>query len=102
MSVSELQINKEQNGSTLTVYLTGEVNTITAKDLEEALSSINCQELVLDFENLDYITSAGIRVLLAVNSDLKDSGGTICIINANDEIREIFDVVGLYNTFFKA
>lgn len=102
MSVSELQISKEQSGTTLTVQLTGEVNTITAKDLEDALSGIICQDLVLDFENLDYITSAGIRVLLTVRSNLKESGGTVRIINANDEIREIFDVVGLYNTFFKA
>ena len=90
-----MNINKTQEGSKLTVALEGRLDTVTAPQLEGDLrSSVNgVTELVFDLEKLDYVSSAGLRVLLSAQKVMKRQGEMV-ITNVKPEIMEIFDVTG--------
>ncbi len=90
-----LNINKNLNGETLTVSLEGRLDTTTAPQLEESLrESMNgISELILDFENLEYISSAGLRVLLSAQKNMAKQG-SMKLIHVSDVIMEIFEVTG--------
>ena len=91
-----MEINKTLDGSKLTVALSGRLDTTTApvfeKELKESLDSVD--DLTLDFSGLEYISSAGLRVLLSAQKMLNASGGAMKIVAANDIVKEIFEVTG--------
>ena len=90
-----LNITKEQNDSTLTVALEGRLDTTTSPDLEKMLkeSLDDVTELILDFENLEYISSAGLRVLLSAQKTMTRQG-EMKLIHVREEVKEIFEVTG--------
>ena len=90
-----MTIEKNLNGTELTVTLVGRLDTTTAPQLEAELKqSINgVEKLVLDFAALEYISSAGLRVLLGAQKTMNKQGEMI-IKNVNDTINEIFEVTG--------
>ncbi|MBQ2602719.1 MAG: STAS domain-containing protein [Oscillospiraceae bacterium] len=90
-----MTINKEMNGTELRVALNGKLDTTTAPQLEEELkpSLSGVTELVFDFEKLDYISSAGLRVLLSAQKKMSNAG-SMKIVNVNEIISEIFEVTG--------
>ena len=90
-----MNINKNSEGSKLTFALEGRLDTTTSPQLEAELrSSVNgVTELVFDLDKLDYISSAGLRVLLAAQKVMNRQGEMI-ITNVKPEIMEIFDVTG--------
>ena len=90
-----MTINKEMNGTELRVALNGKLDTTTAPQLEEELkpSLSGVTELVFDFEKLDYISSAGLRVLLIAQKKMSNAG-SMKIVNVNEIISEIFEVTG--------
>ena len=90
-----MTINKQKNGSTLTIAVQGRLDTTTAPDLEQNLkdSLANVTELVMDFAKLGYISSAGLRVLLSAQK-IMSKQGSMKIINVNDVVMEIFEVTG--------
>ena len=90
-----MTIEKTLNGSELTVNLTGRLDTTTAPQLEAELkqSVTGVEKLVLDFAALDYLSSAGLRVLLAAQKAMNKQGEMI-IKNVNETIAEIFEVTG--------
>jgi len=90
-----MTINKKLDGSSLTVALEGRLDTTTAPELEKELSeSLNgVTELTFDFETLDYISSAGLRVLLSAQKKMNKQGG-MKITHAGEAIMEIFEVTG--------
>ena len=90
-----MTINKKLDGSKLTVALEGRLDTTTAPDLEKELNASydGVTELEFDFADLDYISSAGLRVLLAAQKKMNKQGGMV-IHNAKKEILEIFEVTG--------
>lgn len=90
-----LNIRKEQNGTSLTVFLEGKLDTITAPDFEAAIkeSIENVTELVFDMEKLEYITSAGLRVLLSAQKTM-NAQGTMTVKNVNEDINDVFEVTG--------
>ena len=90
-----MTIEKNLNGAELTVTITGRLDTTTAPQLEaEFKQSINgVEKLILDFAKLEYLSSAGLRVLLAVQKAMNKQGEMI-IKNVNDTINEIFEVTG--------
>jgi anti-sigma B factor antagonist len=90
-----MTIEKNLNGTELTVTITGRLDTTTAPQLEAELKqSINgIEKLVLDFANLEYLSSAGLRVLLQAQKTMNKQGEMI-IKNVNDTINEIFEVTG--------
>ena len=91
-----MEINKNLDGSKLTVALSGRLDTTTApvfeKELKESLNGVT--ELTLDFSALEYISSAGLRVLLSAQKLLNASHGTMKITGANEIVKEIFEVTG--------
>ena len=90
-----MTITKTQNGSSLTVALEGRLDTTTAPDLEKELKdSLNdVTELVLDFAKLDYISSAGLRVLLSAHKTMA-AKGVMKVIHVNEIVQEVFEVTG--------
>ena len=90
-----MTIEKNLNGSDLTVTIAGRLDTTTAPQLEaEFKSSIEgVEKLVLDFTALEYLSSAGLRVLLSAQK-IMNKQGEMVIRNVNDTIKEIFEVTG--------
>lgn len=90
-----MTIEKKLTGTELTIMLTGRLDTITAPEFEsEFKSSVSgIEKLVLDFAGLDYLSSAGLRVLLAAQKTMNKQGSMV-VRNANETIAEIFDITG--------
>lgn len=90
-----MTINKTLDGDKLTIALEGRLDTTTSPQLEgELRSAVNgVSELVFDLDSLDYISSAGLRVLLSAQKVMNRQGSMV-IRNVKPEIMEIFDVTG--------
>ena len=89
-----MTIEKKQNGTALTIELEGRLDTTTAPELEKELNGLNdVNELTLDFGKLEYISSAGLRVLLAAHKIMSRKGG-MKVTNVNEIVNEVFEVTG--------
>ena len=90
-----MTITKKQNGNALTLAVEGRLDTMTAPELEAELkASLDAAEsLILDFGKLDYISSAGLRVLLSAHKVMSAKGG-MKVTNVNEIVQEVFDVTG--------
>lgn len=90
-----MEIIKNLNGNTLTVGIEGRLDTTTAPTLEAELkNSLNdVSELVLDLAKLEYISSAGLRVLLSAQK-VMNAQGSMKIINVIPEVMEVFEITG--------
>ncbi len=90
-----MTINKKQNGTELTVALTGRLDTTTAPQLEQELqnSLAGVESLIFDLTTLEYISSAGLRVLLYAQKVMNRQGKMV-IRGANDMIQEVFEITG--------
>ena len=90
-----MNIQKTKEGSALTVALEGRLDTVTAPQLEGELRSAvdGVTELIFDLSALEYISSAGLRVLLSAQK-VMNRQGSMSIRNVSAEIMEIFDVTG--------
>ena len=90
-----MNMNKKQNGTNLEIALEGRLDTVTSPELEQEFkNSLDAAEsLTLDFAKLDYISSAGLRVLLSAHKTMSKKGG-MKITNVNEIVREVFDVTG--------
>ncbi len=90
-----MTINKKKDGNTVTYAVEGRLETITAPELEKVLKEEldGVTDLVFDFEKLDYISSAGLRVILYAQKRM-NTQGTMKIVKPNEIVSEIFDVTG--------
>ena len=90
-----MTIEKNLNGTELMVKVTGRLDTTTAPELEASLNeSFNgVTKLVLDFASLEYLSSAGLRVLLQAQKTMNKQGEMV-IRNVNESINEVFEVTG--------
>ena len=90
-----MKMTKNLNGTSLNVALEGRLDTTTAPELEQSLkeSLDAATELTLDFAGLDYISSAGLRVLLSAHKSMSRKGG-MKVVNVNEVVSEVFDVTG--------
>ena len=90
-----LNIETKNENNTLTVFLVGRLDTTTAPQLEtelkDALDGIT--SFVLDMEKLDYVSSAGLRVILSAQKRM-NAQGSMKIVHVSETIMEIFDVTG--------
>ena len=91
-----LNIEKKTDGSSLNIALEGRLDTMTSPQLEETLkdSLDGVTSLIMDFEKLEYISSAGLRVLLSAQK-IMNKQGEMKLIHVNEVINEIFEVTGL-------
>ena len=90
-----MTIRKEVNGKDVTLAVEGRLDTLTAPELENELKGVmgDAQTLTLDFSKLEYISSAGLRVLLAAHKTMSRKGG-MKVLHVNEIVREVFDVTG--------
>ena len=90
-----MKITKTMNGTALNIALEGRLDTTTAPELEKELKdSLDAADaLTLDFGKLDYISSAGLRVLLSAHKAMVKKGG-MKVVNVNEIVSEVFDVTG--------
>ena len=90
-----MEIIKTAEDNKLTVAVKGRLDTTTAPELEEALHAEmeGLNELELDFSELEYISSAGLRVLLATQKKMQGQG-TMTVTGVSDIVMEVFEVTG--------
>lgn len=90
-----MNTKKKKDGSTLTVTVSGRIDTATAPEFESAVKSDldGVQSLVLDFKDVNYISSAGLRVLLSLQKKMMVQG-EMKLINVNDVVNDVFEVTG--------
>lgn len=90
-----MNITQNKNAAELTVTLEGRLDTTTAPQLEQSLKGAlpGVNSLILDFSALDYLSSAGLRVLLATQKMMRRQGKMV-IRHVNDTIMEVFEVTG--------
>ncbi len=90
-----MTIQKTKNGNELTLALEGRLDTVTAPELEAELKASldDAESLVLDFSKLDYISSAGLRVLLSAHKVMAGKGG-MKVTHVNEIVAEVFEVTG--------
>ncbi len=89
-----MTVNKKLEGDLLTVALEGRLDTTTAPDLAAELENLDgVKSLVFDFANLEYVSSAGLRVILATQKTMNRQG-SMEITNVNETIMEVFEITG--------
>ncbi len=90
-----MTINKTSENGRVTLALSGRLDTVTAPELEAALDSAldGATELCFDFTELEYISSAGLRVLLKAQKTMNQKG-TMKLTGVNETIMEVFDITG--------
>ncbi|SDB07188.1 STAS domain-containing protein [Butyrivibrio sp. INlla16] len=89
-----MTINKEASGSDLVIALGGRLDTTTAPQLDDEVKNLDgIEKLTFDFKDLEYISSAGLRVLLSAQKVMNKQGSMV-IKNVSEEISEIFEVTG--------
>ena len=88
-----MEIIKTKKETSLSIALQGRLDTTTAPQLEAELLLAGITELVLDFSELEYISSAGLRVLLSAQKVMSKQGAMI-LRGVNEEIMEVFEITG--------
>lgn len=90
-----MTINKNVNGTLTTLEIIGRLDTTTAPELETEVDGClaDTQTLVLDFHGLEYISSAGLRVLLKAQKSMTPKG-SMKVLNVNETIMEVFEITG--------
>ena len=91
-----MNITSETNGKQVTFALEGRLDTVSAPELEKVLGANldGVEELILEFEKLRYLSSAGLRVLLAAQKKMNAQKGSMVIKHVNEMIMEVFEVTG--------
>ena len=91
-----MTIIKNRDGNAVNLALEGRLDTTTAPQLEEALKENmdGVETLTLDMEKLEYVSSAGLRVLLAAQKRMNAVKGTMVLRNVCDDIKEVFEITG--------
>ena len=86
----------EKEGTTLTVKPVGQLDTATSPQLQQEMTPEmeGIMDLVMDFEQVEYISSGGLRLVLLAEQQMEKRNGTLKIIHVNDHVRSIFDLAG--------
>ena len=92
-----MKITSNIENDVITISLEGRLDTTTSPELQDELDKLLTKtkfNLILDFKNLSYVSSAGLRVLLSAQKKANDVVGTVVIRNVSDSIMEVFDMTG--------
>ena len=92
---------KEQDGN-MVAYLVGSLDTAAAAETEKAMNPLNDVEgkdIIIDCTDLEYISSAGLRIFLGILQNAQEKGGHVYIKGINDNVRTIFTITGFSNIF---
>ena len=90
-----MNIKKKKDGSTLTVVISGRIDTSTAPEADAAINGSldGIESLILDFSDVEYISSAGLRMLLSLQKKMMKKGG-MKLIGVNEDVNDVFEVTG--------
>jgi len=97
-----MEIKEDKVDGQVVVSLTGRIDSTAAVEFEEKLIEIidaGNNSMIFDFQNIQFISSAGLRVLLLVAKKVKPYGGKILLCNLSKDVREVFDISGFSSIF---
>ncbi len=91
-----MNIDIQRDGMTLTAIPEGRIDTLTAPEFEQQMVSElgDVNDLIIDFSKVSYVSSAGLRALLALAQTMEDRNGTIKAVNVSDFLRKSFALTG--------
>ena len=91
-----MKIEARKENNSLTITLEGEINNMASPEFEKAYLDHreNVREVVIDMEKASYLTSAALRVILFIQQEMDDRGGSLKVCRVNDEIMEVFNFTG--------
>ena len=98
-----MTINVERDFEFVTLEITGRLDTTTAPNLESVINELleDTKELIFDMSGVEYISSAGIRVLLGAYKKINLNQGTMRIEKVNEQVYEVFEMTGLLEMLLK-
>lgn len=94
---NKMKIEVKQEGELFVVELEGRMDTNTSPEFQKEMEAYYSKEgfqMILDFDHLDFVSSAGLRVLLLIQKKSKALNGSLVIKNVKPEIQEVFDMTG--------
>ena len=94
-----MKIEKKFDDGRLVLKVDGRLDTNTSPDLEAELKFDGVNEMVFDFTGLEYISSAGLRVLMTAQKKMMANGGGITVMNPNATVMDVFDITGMSGVF---
>ncbi|MBO7483330.1 MAG: STAS domain-containing protein [Kiritimatiellae bacterium] len=94
-----MQIEKKIEDGKMTLSLSGRLDTNTSPDLEAEMKLDGINEVVFDLANLEYISSAGLRVLMTAQKAMMLCGGKMSVSKPNATVMDVFDITGLSSVF---
>lgn len=91
-----MTITKTELNGAVVLKLEGRLDTTTAPDLEKTIEECKngITQLTLDFDGLEYVSSAGLRVILSAQKLMNSKNGSMKIVNVNGSIMEVFEITG--------
>ena len=91
-----MKIDSQKDGENLTLKLEGRLETSTAPKLQEVVDKEleGIMKLLIDLEELEYVSSAGLRVLLAASKKMKAKQGNMVVCHVGEDIMEVFEITG--------
>jgi|SRR5215467_2245411 len=97
-----MEINEDKRGDVVILSLSGRLDVTTAKTFHERIFSVidsGVQRLVVDFSQLEYVSSSGLRVFYQVSVKLKEKGGRIVFCRLSDPVKRTFDIADMAADF---
>lgn len=89
-----MEIKTKTEGDTLTISVSGRVDTVTAPELEAGLKFGDAKDVAIDLSGVPYMSSAGLRLLLTAHKTMLARGGSLRIANVQQTVREVLDITG--------
>ena len=91
-----MQISTRTRNDIHIVSISGSLDSSTSPEAQKSLDAVvaSAKKVMLDFSDLDYISSAGLRILLGAAKQLRASGGTLGMFGLNQSVREVFEISG--------
>ena len=94
-----MEVSRNLEGGTLTLAVSGRLDTNTSPELEAEMKLDGAEEVVFDLAGLEYMSSAGLRVLMSAYKTMTARGGSVKIVNPNAMVKSVFDITGLSGVF---
>ena len=94
---SDFHVNFVSDGNVLTIRPEGHMDAVTSPELDKRIHKTLTNEfttVILDLEKVEYVSSAGLRVILALEEDLEERNASLKVTNINEMVMDIFDLAG--------
>jgi anti-anti-sigma factor len=92
-----MELSRRKEGDISVIIVEGRLDAVTSPEFEREIKAfLNQGEyvLIIDFKDVDYISSAGLRSILAATKQFKEKNGKLCLISLKDAVKEVFDISG--------